>query len=260
MRALHTRAGIGRRLATELAARRETWDAPIRDGSLPFGCPTALDLRQGGLLPTTLVIFALVALCLSLVFGAATLRALRARRLVGSALRALLTALCLSLAALAATITVGIQGYRALTYEEVAATVKTVPLGLHHFRATIILPDRRLAMYDFAGDQFYVDARILKWHGLANLLGLHTSYELDRVAGRYSDVHDEHTLPHTAYTLARAAWVDLFFYARRELFRPLVDAEYGSAAFIAVTAPADYEVRVSTTGLLLRAVAARPSP
>src|SRR6266480_2563079 len=53
------------------------------------------------------------------------------------------------------------------------------------FRATITLPDRRLAMYELAGDAFYVDAHVLKWHPWASLLGLRTVYELDRVAGRY---------------------------------------------------------------------------
>ena len=55
------------------------------------------------------------------------------------------------------------------------------------------------------------------------------------------------------YTLARARRLDLFSLVRRfPLFRPLVDAEYGSAAFVAATRPVEYEVRVSTTGLLMR--------
>ena len=46
-----------------------------------------------------------------------------------------------------------------------------------------------------------------------------------------------------------------FSLARRfRLLRPLVDAEYGSAAFVAATRPVEYEVRVSTTGLLMRPV------
>jgi len=168
--------------------------------------------------------------------------------------------LLLALAALAGTLTVGLQGYRALTYEAVAATVRTEPLGRQRFRATITLPDRRLAMYELAGDAFYVDAHILKWHPLVNLLGLHTAYELDRVAGRYNDVADERAKPHTAYALARPTPVDIFFLARRRLLGPLVDAEYGSAAFIAATRPAQYEIRVSTTGLLMRPVPGQPLP
>jgi hypothetical protein len=48
--------------------------------------------------------------------------------------------------------------------------------------------------------------------------------------------------------------VDVFFLARRTLLGALVDAEYGSAAFVAGNKPAEYEVRVSTTGLLMRPV------
>src|SRR6266567_2583173 len=106
----------------------------------------------------------------------------------------------------------------------------------------------------------YVDAHVLKWHPWASLLGLRTVYELDRVAGRYNAVADERAQPHTAYELARSKPVDLFLIARRRLLGPLVDAEYGSATFVAATRPATFEVRVSTTGLLVRPVPSRPTP
>ena len=205
----------------------------------------------------------LVALCLLLLgaaVGATALRAVRVRHWLGGTVRGLGALLLLALAALAATVTVGLQGYRALTFEEVAATVRTEPVAPQRFRATITLPDHRLAMYDLAGDAFYVDAHVLKWHPWASLLGLHTVYELDRVAGRYNAVADERTQPHTAYELGRSKPVDLFSMARRRLLGPLVDAEYGSATFVAATRPAIFEVRVSTTGLLARPVPSRPTP
>ncbi|PYP44661.1 MAG: hypothetical protein DMD42_07465 [Gemmatimonadetes bacterium] len=205
----------------------------------------------------------LVALCLLLLgaaVGATALRAVRVRHWLGGTVRGLVALLLLALAALAATVTVGLQGYRALTYEEVAAIVRTEPVAPQRFRATITLPDHRLAMYDLAGDAFYVDAHVLKWHPWASLLGLRTVYELDRVAGRYNAVADERTQPHTAYELARSKPVDLFLMARRRLLGPLVDAEYGSATFVAATRPAIFEVRVSTTGLLARPVPSRPTP
>src|SRR5881296_362001 len=200
------------------------------------------------------------ALCLLLVgtfVGVRAVRAARERHWLGGTIRGLVALLLLALAALAATLTVGLHGYRALSFEEVAATVRTEPVAPQRFRATITLPDRRLAMYELAGDAFYMDARILKWHPWATVLGLHTAYELDRVAGRYNAVADERTRPHTAYELSRSRPVDLFFIARRGLLGPLLDAEYGSATFVAVRRPATWEVRVSTTGLLARAV---PSP
>src|SRR6266581_4538196 len=211
-------------------------------------------------MPGSLVV---AALCL-LVLGAALLggafRTVRGGRWLAGGLRGLVGTLCLVLAALAATITIGIQGYRALTYEEVAATVKTSPVAPQRFRATITLPNQRLAMYELAGDAFYVDAHILKWHPWLNLLGLHTSYELDRVAGRYNAVTDERTKPHTVYALSRDRWLDLYALARRKALGPLVDAEYGSAAFVAGNRPAEFEVRVSTTGLLMRQVLRSSTP
>jgi len=47
--------------------------------------------------------------------------------------------------------------------------------------------------------------------------------------------------------------VDLFGLRQRyEFLAPLLDAEYGSATFVPVTRPAELELRVSTSGLLIR--------
>ncbi|HEV8243291.1 MAG TPA: hypothetical protein VGQ07_04815, partial [Nitrospirales bacterium] len=97
------------------------------------------------------------------------------------------------------------------------------------------------------------DAHILKWKPLANVLGLHTAYELDRVAGRYHAIEQEQSAVRTVYALGQNKPVDLFGLRRRYAFLTiLVDAEYGSATFAPVTQPAELELRVSTTGLLMR--------
>jgi hypothetical protein len=207
-----------------------------------------------------LLVAGLCLLLLSMVVLRAASGAARERRWVGGAFRGLVALLLLTLAGLAGAVAVGLRGYRALTLEVTAATVTTEPVGSQRFRATIVFPDRRVAMYEVAGDAFYVDAHILKWHPVVNLLGLHTAYELDRVAGRYNDVAEERARPHTVYALARPTPVNLFQIARRGLLGPLVDAQYGSAAFIAANRPATYEVRVSTTGLLMRPVLRPPTP
>src|SRR3989475_3273001 len=208
----------------------------------------------------SLIVSALCLLLVGTLVGVRAVRAARERHWLGGTIRGLVALLLLALAALAATLTVGLHGYRALTFEEVAATVRTEPLAPQRFRATITLPDPRLAMYDLAGDAFYVDAHVLKWHPWASLLGLRTVYELDRVAGRYNAVADERAKQHTVYALARSKPVDLFFIARRRLLGPLVDAQYGSATFVPATQAQTFEVRVSMTGLLARPASSRPAP
>src|SRR2546428_9066489 len=179
----------------------------------------------------------------------------RNRRRLSSSVGFLAAALCLTLSMLLGAITVGIHGYRAFTQEALAATIKAEPIGPQRFRATVTLPDSSLHMFDLAGDAVYVDAHVLKWRPIGTLLGLETVYELDRISGRYQALSDEQTRERTVYSLAQKKPFDAFDLARRYwVLRPFVDAEYGSATFVGATAPggATYEVRVSTTGLLVR--------
>ncbi|TVP79834.1 MAG: hypothetical protein EA352_00475 [Gemmatimonadales bacterium] len=202
--------------------------------------------------------FSLLALSLALVavlFLVASVRAFGGRRWVGSVGSVGAGLLFLSLAALVALLGVSLHGYRALVHEEVAAVVTTVPTGPASFQAFVEFPSGRDTTFHVAGDQLLVDARILKWHPWANFLGLHTHYELDRLGGRYVDIEAERTEPRTVHALGteRPGDLDLFHLARR--WTPLaflVDTEYGSATYVEVRRPAHFEIRVSTTGLLVR--------
>ena len=188
------------------------------------------------------VIFALLSAVTLLV----AVSAFRSRRWGGGLAGTLVGLLLLAVTALAAAISIGTQGYRALTHEVVAATITTERTGDQTFRAIVRFPDNRLAIFNLAGDEFYVDAHILKWHPIANVLGVHTGYELDRISGRYANLDEERTEPRTIYSLSETKTVDFFDIARRFGFlKPLVDAEY--------------EVRVSTSGLLLRRIEAARS-
>jgi hypothetical protein len=208
--------------------------------------------------PATLLAFAALA------FGAAgallliaALGALWPLRPLRFTARLLASIALLAVGGLFGTIALGMQGYRALTREDLAARIAVQPIAPQRFAAVLTFPDGRQAAYDVAGDEIYVDAHILKWKPLANVLGLHTAYELDRVAGRYRDIEQERRAPRTVYALAGERPVDLFSLRQRHAFlAPLFDAQYGSATFVPVTGPAELEVRVSTTGLLMRDVSA----
>jgi hypothetical protein len=168
-------------------------------------------------------------------------------------LRTLLGLLLVSLGLLSSAIAIGMQGYQALTKEEVAATIAVRPTGPQRFSAIVRQPDGRSQAFDLAGDEIYVDAHILKWKPIANLIGLHTAYELDRVGGRYQAIEQERTAPRTIYLLRDERPVELFQLRQRYTFlAPLYDAQYGSGTFVQVKEPAELEVRVSTSGLLVR--------
>jgi hypothetical protein len=175
------------------------------------------------------------------------------REPVGFAVRLLIGLAVAALGLAASIVSIGMRGYQALTREEVAARIAVKPSAPQRFDAQVKFPDGRTAGYVIAGDELYVDAHILKWKPLANVIGLHTAYELDRIAGRYRSVEQERTALRTVYPLGAPRAFDLFALRKRAPWlAPLYDAEYGSASFLPVDRPMDLEVRVSTTGLLLR--------
>lgn len=180
--------------------------------------------------------------------------ALRRRRLKRGLAGLAGALLCAALAALGALLALGTVGYRGLTQETLAATVTVERVAPQTYRAAFHYPDGMSEQFVLRGDDLYVDAHILKWHPLANALGLRTGYALERVAGRYREVAAERTAPRTVYPLRRErAPLDLFDLVRRRPWLvPWVDAEYGSGTFAPLADARAYEVRVSTSGLLIR--------
>ena len=207
-------------------------------------------------MPEKLAIIVVASAVLSVALLVATSAAVRKRRWLGSGMALVLAVLFGALAAVAATVSVAMQGYQALTREVVAATIVTRPSGPDRFVATFTFPDGRREQYEITGNALYVDAHIVKWHPRANILGLHTAYQLDRVSGRYDRLEDEQTKPRRIFALSPSPPVDMvqvvrsFAFLRR--FRRVVDAQYGSASFIAAREPTQLELRVSTSGLLFR--------
>jgi hypothetical protein len=206
-------------------------------------------------MPNLLMLLIIGCGLLSLLFFIATFMAIRKKKLLSFTIRLLVALLCLALAALFGTITVATKGYLALTHEETAAIVKTEPLGEKFFIAHFKFPDGHEDSYRLAGDSLYIDAHILKWKPIVNILGLHTVYELDRVSGRYTDIQEELTAPRTMFLVSQKKPLNMFNLRQKYSFlEPLLDAEYGSAAFIKLEKPAKFEIKVSTTGLLIREI------
>jgi hypothetical protein len=200
-----------------------------------------------------LSIAAIVLGVFGLLLVIAGLRALWQVRIWRFTARTLLGLLLLSAGALAGAIAIGVQGYQGLVREELVAQVELTPKGEQRFEARFTFPDSKVQSFELSGDEFYVDAHILKWKSYANMIGLHTMWDLDRVAGRYRDVEQERTALRTVYSLGAKPAVDLFELRRRfAALAPLLDAEYGSATFAAAADPAKLDLFVSTSGLLLR--------
>jgi hypothetical protein len=172
------------------------------------------------------------------------IRRLTDMRLVSGSILLLSSALILAIGIAAALAAASLRTYNRLTAEQEAARVamrQVAPKG------------GRAQNYEVLGDEWQIDARLLKWRPLATIAGFDTVYRLERLSGRYSDVNEERAAKRTVYGLADRSAVDLWSMLRRyQEYLPLADALYGSAAFVPMAEGAEYVVTVSTTGLVVR--------
>ncbi len=104
------------------------------------------------------------------------------------------------------------------------------------------------------GDECQMDARILKWHYFANLIGFDTAYRLDRLSGRYRDVEvEKNTEKRSVYALTEDAGIEIWPLIKRfNRHIPWIDAIYGNAVYLPMDQGAVYQITLSDTGLVAR--------
>jgi len=194
-----------------------------------------------------LALFGLVLLAL------ACQRIYRARLIAGSGALLGGTAL-LALAGLLFVVSLNLRTYARLTYEAPVAELVFEKRGPRSYQLTMVrIPAGDLQIFMLEGDEWQLDARVLKWKGWATLLGLDAQYRLERLSGRYRDIEDERTAKRTVYPLTENPGLDLWNLATDHPDRlPFVDAVYGSATYLPMADGARYRVTLSQTGLLAR--------
>lgn len=201
----------------------------------------------------TLPVLAAVLVVIGLGFFALASRAFFWDRYAKGGLHVLLGAVFALAGVAVGLIALTLTTYHRLTGEEHVAMVQFVKKGDKEFTAMFTYPGPNIAVYDMRGDDWQVDAKVLKWTGPANLLGFNTLYKLDRISGRYQNIDEEKTKPRTVHALRDPDRIDVWQLARnaRESI-PWIDAVYGSATYLPMADGALYDVRISPTGLLAR--------
>lgn len=180
-------------------------------------------------------------------------RHVRRRHRVRGALHGLSGVVVGCLAAIAMLIGINLLTYARFTAERPVATVRFREVSPQHYAVTLIRHDGRTVRTTLAGDEWEVDARIIKWKGIATVVGFKPLYRLQRLSGRYARIGDALSRPPTAVALAKEPGVSLWDLAHRESgWLPLVDAAYGTATYLPMSDGAAYRVSLSVTGLLAR--------
>jgi hypothetical protein len=157
---------------------------------------------------------------------------------------------------LVAAVTVAVFGYDLLSYREGAydqlvANLSFEQTGIQSYEAVLVNTRGDESRYQLSGDQWQLDARILKW---SNGIPAKPLYRMDRLSGRYLSLENERDLPQTVYNVGPdSGYIDAWDAVRRyRLLFPFINALYGSASYLPMVDGAIYSISLGQHGLIGR--------
>lgn len=173
----------------------------------------------------------------------------------GRALRVLAGGALLLAAVAVALLAVGVRGYLGLG-ERPVAVIEVQQRAPQDFRVVLTEASGHRAEYALHGDEWQLDARVLRWQLPARLAGVPPLYRLERLSGRYRDLRQEREAVRSVHALGSEGMLDLATLSRQyPRWLPFVDASWGSGAYLPMLDGARYEVGLDPGGGLV----ARPA-
>ncbi len=201
---------------------------------------------------TLLLVLAAVFLLITFVQMVKLRGHLHQRRRLAATWRGLLSLLFLALTLLLAGTGYSLRGYRLLSEEAPVVDVDAHILSPQRWAVTLTWPDGRQRQVQLAGDDWRVEAVVLKWKLPALLAGVPPLYRLDRLSGRYDDAAQEAEAPRTVISLGDASQFDLLTLRKHyPQWLPEVDTVYGSGVFLPLVDDGHYGVSLMRTGALV---------
>lgn len=201
---------------------------------------------------TVLLILAAAFALLTLAQLVALRQRLYGGRPLAAGWRALLCLACFALTLLLAGAGYALRGYRLLGEEAPVVEIDARILSPQSWVLTLNWPDGSTRQVQLAGDDWRLEAVVLKWKLPALLAGVPPLYRLDRLSGRYDDPAQEATAPRTVVGFGQAGAFDLLDLKKQyPSWLPEVDTVYGSGTFLPLVDQGHYSVSLMRTGALV---------
>lgn len=150
----------------------------------------------------------------------------------------------------ALVLALNISDYQSLTGMQRVASISMNNLDEQTWTVTLRQTgDDVPGVHTLKGDQWQLDARIIRFSGPLRWLGIAPGYRLERLGGRYASLEQEQMSPRSVVGLGDAVWVDLWELDRR-FNMPFVEGVYGNSVFMPMRDGASFEIRLSASGLI----------
>jgi hypothetical protein len=149
----------------------------------------------------------------------------------------------------ALVVAVNLTSYRSLVGMQTVATVSTQRQAEQIWQVTLQSQGEIAAVRTLQGDQWQIDARIIRFSGPFRWLDIAPGYRLEQLRGRYTSLEQERSAPRTVIGLAEGIWPDLWQWDQ-QVNLPFVEAVDGNMTFMPMRDGAVFEVKLSSSGLV----------
>jgi len=214
------------------------------------------------LTPFLIGLYGFAVLCALIAIGhaAGARRHWRSRRRFAACHRSLWSLVFVLLALIGVIGGTALLGYRRLASESLVASLETRQLAPQRYAVAIDLPDGTRREAEIAGDEWQLDARVIKWDVRAVVLGAPPLYRLDRLSGRYRDAAREAESQKSVVALSGPTSLDLWQLKHSfPRWLPWVDADYGSGAYLPLIDGGRFNVTLAAAGGLVARPADAPT-
>ena len=127
---------------------------------------------------------------------------------------------CLAVAAAIGLIAYDIYSYKQILIDQPIATISFEQIEEQYFDAVVVDAEGKQMRFNMHGDQWQLDARIVKWKGYFSGFDIKPAYRLDRLSGRYYDITKETTAKRSTFSLSLLTSICPF---SERLLRPPAD-------------------------------------
>ncbi|MFT7301084.1 MAG: hypothetical protein ACI89Z_001556 [Porticoccus sp.] len=146
--------------------------------------------------------------------------------------------------------------FRQLLKEETVATLRLEKFKTQTYWVILVDNIGHKYRYHLKGDQWQLDARLIRWHPIFAIAGFSPLYLLDRLSERYSNLRQEMNDERSAHNLEFSPYgIDTWVWIKRlPWLWDWVDAQYRTATFLPMADGAIYELKLGAAGLVARLV------
>lgn len=200
-------------------------------------------------------IFASISIVLAVIVLYIAVRVLARFSWIAGFLRGALGLLLVAAAIMLILAGMDLLSYKQLMLEKPILTISFIAKEPQQYESTVVfIEDGTENVYELHGDQWQVDARVIRWLGIFRMFGAEPGYRLDRLSGRYYSLEDERRKNRTVHQLAESEYgLDMWQWVHENgRFLPIIDAVYGSATYLPMEDGAIFQVSLSANGLVAK--------